>query len=58
MLDRGTTQDWFGSGEIVVEAVLAGLGLYLFTVHMLTRRSTASSRERSSTTGISSRRCF
>jgi DHA2 family multidrug resistance protein len=38
MLDRGTDKDWFGSGEIVAEAVLAGLGLYLFTVHMLTAR--------------------
>ncbi|MBU6443352.1 MAG: DHA2 family efflux MFS transporter permease subunit [Alphaproteobacteria bacterium] len=36
MLDRGETKDWFGSGEIVSEAVLAGLGLYLFSVHMLT----------------------
>ena len=36
MLDRGQDQDWFGSREIVVEAVLAGLGLYLFVVHLLT----------------------
>ena len=35
MLDRGTSQDWFGSSEIVIEAVLAGLGLYLFAVHMI-----------------------
>jgi MFS transporter, DHA2 family, multidrug resistance protein len=34
MLDRGTSQDWFGSSEIVIEAVLACLGLYLFAVHM------------------------
>jgi DHA2 family multidrug resistance protein len=38
MLDRGTTKDWFSSGEIVVEAIVAGLGLYLFIVHMLTSR--------------------
>ena len=38
MLDRGETKDWFGSGEIVTEAVLAGLGLYLFAVHMLTTK--------------------
>jgi len=38
MLDRGETKDWFGSGEIVTEAVLAGLGLYLFSVHMLTTK--------------------
>ena len=36
MLDRGEGQDWFTSGEIIVEAVAAGLGLYLFGVHMLT----------------------
>ncbi len=36
MLDRGQDQDWFGSREIVVEAVLAGLGTYLFVVHLLT----------------------
>jgi MFS transporter, DHA2 family, multidrug resistance protein len=38
MLDRGETQDWFGSSEIIIEAVLAGLGFYLFIVHMLTAR--------------------
>ena len=38
MLDRGTTKDWFTSGEIIVEALVAGLGLYLFIVHMLTSR--------------------
>jgi MFS transporter, DHA2 family, multidrug resistance protein len=40
MLDRGTDQDWFSSGEIVAEAVLAGLGFYLFFVHMTTGRNT------------------
>src|SRR6185437_14199315 len=35
MLDRGQNQDWFTSREIMVEAVLAGLGLYLFLVHVL-----------------------
>ncbi len=34
MLDRGEQKDWFGSAEIVTEAVLAGLGLYLFVVHV------------------------
>lgn len=38
MLDRGETQDWFSSTEIVVEAALAGLGLYIFVVHMFTHR--------------------
>jgi DHA2 family multidrug resistance protein len=36
MLDRGQDQDWFNSTEIIVEAVLAGLGTYLFVVHMFT----------------------
>jgi DHA2 family multidrug resistance protein len=36
MLDRGQDQDWFTSREIMTEAVLAGLGLYLFVVHMFT----------------------
>jgi DHA2 family multidrug resistance protein len=38
MLDRGTGKDWFSSTEIVVEAVLALLGLYLFAVHMATSK--------------------
>jgi DHA2 family multidrug resistance protein len=32
LLDRGEELDWFGSREIVVEACLAGLGLYVFLV--------------------------
>jgi DHA2 family multidrug resistance protein len=36
MLDRGSLKDWFTSTEIIVAAVLGGLGLYLFVVHMLT----------------------
>ncbi len=36
MLDRGQGQDWFASREIIAYAVLAGLGFYLFVVHMLT----------------------
>jgi DHA2 family multidrug resistance protein len=39
MLDRGQNQDWFSSSEIIVEAVLAGLGFYLFLVHLLTARN-------------------
>ncbi len=34
MLDRGQELDWFSSREIIVEATLAGLGFYLFIVHM------------------------
>lgn len=36
MLDRGERLDWFDSREIIVEACLAGIGLYLFAVHSLT----------------------
>jgi len=34
MLDRGQDQDWFTSREIIIEAVLAGLGFYLFLVQV------------------------
>ncbi len=36
MLDRGEQLDWFGSTEIVVEAVVCGVAFYLFLVHTLT----------------------
>jgi len=39
MLDRGSTKDWFSSGEIVIEGLLAAIGLYLFAVHMLTSKN-------------------
>ncbi|HSU06231.1 MAG TPA: DHA2 family efflux MFS transporter permease subunit [Acetobacteraceae bacterium] len=38
MLDRGQDQDWFSSGEIITEGVLAGLGAYLFLVHLLSAK--------------------
>ncbi len=34
MLDRGNQLDWFSSREIIIEAVIGGLGIYLFLVHM------------------------
>jgi DHA2 family multidrug resistance protein len=34
MLDRGQELDWFASREIMIEAVIAALGFYLFIVHM------------------------
>ena len=34
MLDRGNNQDWFTSREIIIEAVLGSLCIYLFLVHM------------------------
>jgi len=36
MLDRGQLKDWFNSTEIWIEAVIAGVSLYLFIVHMVT----------------------
>jgi MFS transporter, DHA2 family, multidrug resistance protein len=38
MLDRGQNQDWFTSREIIIEAVLGCLGIYLFVVHMFTTK--------------------
>ncbi|MBN8898650.1 MAG: DHA2 family efflux MFS transporter permease subunit, partial [Rhodospirillales bacterium] len=38
MLDRGETQDWWTSTEIIIETTMAGLGLYLFVVHLFTAR--------------------
>ncbi len=35
MLDRGQTEDWFDSREIRLAAVLAGLGFFLFTIHII-----------------------
>ncbi len=36
MLDRGESLDWFASAEVVAEAVLCVLALYLFVVHIFT----------------------
>jgi DHA2 family multidrug resistance protein len=36
MLDRGETLDWFGSREIIIEALLAAVGLYVFLVQFST----------------------
>jgi len=35
-LDRGQSKEWFASGEIIIEAVLAALALYLFITHIFT----------------------
>ena len=39
VLDRGQDQDWFSSREIIAEAVIAGLGFYLFLVHLFTAKA-------------------
>ena len=36
VLDRGQSLDWFANPEIIIEALLAGLALYLFVAHMFT----------------------
>ncbi len=36
LLDRGELKDWFGSTEIIVEAIAAGLFFYVFLVHTFT----------------------
>ena len=39
MLDRGQSQDWFESTEIIVEAVVTVLASYIFVAHCLTHKS-------------------
>ena len=36
MLDRGESLDWFHSPEVILEAILAGAGFYLFIAHIFT----------------------
>jgi len=36
MLDRGELKGWFGSTEIVIEATLAAVALYMYVVHSAT----------------------
>ncbi|HTZ80896.1 MAG TPA: DHA2 family efflux MFS transporter permease subunit [Stellaceae bacterium] len=38
MLDRGEQKDWFGSQEIVIEAALGLIGLWVFAVHCATSK--------------------
>ncbi|HUU73823.1 MAG TPA: DHA2 family efflux MFS transporter permease subunit [Burkholderiales bacterium] len=38
MLDRGQRLDWFESGEIIFEACLAAISLYMFNMHVMTHR--------------------
>ena len=38
VMDRGQLKDWFSSPEIVVEAIVCAIALYLFLVHMLTHK--------------------
>jgi len=36
LLDRGEQKDWFGSGEIWIEAIIAASAFYVFLVHTFT----------------------
>ena len=36
VLDRGEELDWFGSGEIILETIVAASAFYLFLVHIFT----------------------
>ena len=45
MLDRGQTNDWFGSSETWIEAIVAGLSGYLFIVHTFTAKQPLFTRE-------------
>lgn len=38
MLDRGQSLDWFSSQEIIIEAMVTGICLYMFVAHMLTAK--------------------
>jgi DHA2 family multidrug resistance protein len=38
-LDRGEELDWFSSPTIIISAIAAGLGFYLFVVHLLTAKN-------------------
>ena len=38
LLDRGEQLDWFGSAEIVIEAIVCASAFYLFLVHTFTAR--------------------
>jgi len=39
MLDRGEQKDWFASGEIIIEAIVAVSAFYLFIVHTFTAKN-------------------
>src|SRR5215475_798370 len=38
LLDRGEQKDWFGSGEIWIEAIIAASAFYVFLVHTFTTK--------------------
>jgi DHA2 family multidrug resistance protein len=56
LLDRGEIKDWFGSSEIVIEALIAGSAFYLFLIHTFTSKRPfmrpALFRDRNFTAGV------
>jgi DHA2 family multidrug resistance protein len=38
LLDRGEEKDWFSSGEIIIEAIIAAAAFYVFLVHIFTAK--------------------
>jgi DHA2 family multidrug resistance protein len=56
LLDRGEDLDWFYSREILIEAILAGLGFYLFIIHLFSNHQPllrpALFRDRNFATGL------
>src|ERR1700691_67376 len=56
VLDRGEELDWFGSSEIVIEAVIGASALYLFLAHTFTAKEPfvrpALFRDRNFTAGV------
>ncbi len=44
MLDRGPGEGWFESWEVIIEAALAVIGIYIFVVHTITAKKPFFSR--------------
>ena len=45
MLDRGQSEDWFSSGEVVIEGLVCLIALWMFSVHMFTAKTPMFDRE-------------
>ncbi|WP_443018938.1 DHA2 family efflux MFS transporter permease subunit [Sphingomonas sp.] len=45
MLDRGLSEDWFSSTEVVIEGLIALIALWMFVVHLFTAKRPMFDRE-------------
>ncbi|HWK36142.1 DHA2 family efflux MFS transporter permease subunit [Sphingomonas sp.] len=45
MLDRGQNEDWFSSHEVIIEALVAGIALWMAMIHMATAKKPMFDRE-------------